>query len=76
MLWKRSKRRALSFQFHSMKANLFILFGALSSLGVIAAAALTPVTDQNRVPMTLSILAGGLAVPALCAVAASRELGG
>ena len=59
-----------------MKTNLFILFGALSSLGVIAAAVLTPVTDQNRAPMALSILAGGLAVPALCAVAANRELEG
>ena len=59
-----------------MKANLFILFGALSSLGVIAAAALTPVTDQNRAPMALSILAGGIVVPFSCAVAANRELGG
>ena len=59
-----------------MKANLFILFGALSSFGVIAAAAVIPATDQNRVPMTLSILAGGIVVPLSCAVAANRELEG
>lgn len=46
-----------------MKNNILCTLAALSSFGVIVAAVVTPVTDQNRVPMVAAIVLGGVVIP-------------
>ena len=56
-----------------MRNNILCTLGALSSIAVVAAAVLTPVTDQNRGPMVAAIVLGGLVLPYGSVLLVSRD---